>query len=183
MYEELFLKGHVVVQEPNILKSIHQHLLNPNIWCLVTEDVERPLKYVDQTLSYHPSYIEVAKKLEEKYVSTYFPQYSFNNIEIWNGVDLEDTRWHNDTGYTDDVNADRPSSLSFLCYFNSFDKSTGGGLSYRHIGNKESVWTVFPKTYDIIIMLHSKLFEHQVHDIPVDTDRIVFHVGFKDNVI
>lgn len=69
---------------------------------------------------------------------------------IWEGVNLDATRWHND--YNEGPNC------FFLLYFSNMDDTTNGAVYFR---NKIKEWKIYPKFGTLVAVNCLNNFEHR----------------------
>ena len=114
------------------------------------------------------------KLIGEKYVKTLDENYNIGELcEIVNGMDQPTLEWHNDLveGY----------NLCVLLYFDSMDEEIGGSISVRNSITKEITESFYPQYGDILIMNHSKRFEHIVSPLNIPLPRRVASFNYYIN--
>lgn len=78
------------------------------------------------------------------------PAAEIRKRRIWEGVNLDATKWHND--YREGPNC------FFLLYFSDMDPTTNGAVHFRNAFNE---WKIYPKTGTLVAVNCLNNFEHR----------------------
>ena len=159
MFEQFITKGFVRLNDPTMFSEIDfEDLRWKNSGMVGLPIVERDdlvQRGIDTT----------QRLLGAKYVSIFDENYKLGDLcEIVNGMDEATLSWHNDLveGY----------NLCILLYFDTMDEDIGGAISFRYT-NSDHIETFYPKHGDVLIMNHSKRFEHVVSPLNIPLHRRV----------
>lgn len=168
LFEDFINKGCVKINDPSMFSEIDfESLIWKNSGMIGLPIVERN-EHIEIAIS------KTQKKLGEKYVKLLDEEYKVGELcEIVNGMDQPTLVWHNDLveGY----------NLCILLYFDSMDEDIGGAISFRDSITKEITESFYPKYGDILIMNHSKRFEHIVSPLIIPLHRRVASFNYYIN--
>jgi patatin-like phospholipase/acyl hydrolase len=167
MIENLYIDGYYHTNDPLITSKL---ILQLNSFTWIKKG--KNFYYTEHTQT-DPLMIECVKMLEEKYVKYIMPSHFLTDYCLWNGVDSGTQIWHEDLteGY----------HISFLCYMSNMTKETGGAIYFRNLNFKKNYVKIYPKIGDIIIVNHSKNFQHKVENLKISANRYTFHAGFRNH--
>ena len=170
LFEEFLTKGCVRINDPSVFSEIDFETLRWKNSGMVG------LPIVERDEQVQTAINTTQKILGEKYVKILDENYNVGQLcEIVNGMDQPTLVWHNDLveGY----------NVCILLYFDSMDEDIGGSISFRDSTTKEITESFYPQYGDVLIMNHSKRFEHIVSELKIPLHRRVASFNYYINPV
>lgn len=165
--KSFFEKGFVIFEEPELVE-----LIGDDFELLNRQERLRDNFKKDMTSELNQRFNTATEYIRFKYMASLFDDFEFVKYGCWEGVDTDNTYWHND--FFEGMNC------FFLLYCQDQAPETGGSISFQWPGGEE---TIYPKR-GTLAMLNQRLdFYHKAEKSKIER-RICafdFHVPELDN--